>query len=101
MAALKRLRIVDNGCVEMPETIHYDAVKRRLDVIIGLMLKQQSKDMTAREQIALLNSMGLKYNEIAQVLGKNAKYISKELAVLKKSAKEDSNLTEGVAGARL
>ena len=83
----------------MSETIQDDAVKKRLDVIIGLMLKQQSKETTAREQIALLNSMGLKYTEIAQILGKNPSYIAKELTVLKKSIKEDVSPNEVVTDA--
>jgi DNA-binding CsgD family transcriptional regulator len=75
----------------MSENIQDDAIKRRLDTIIGLMLKQHPKDgMTSREQIALLNSTGLKYNEIAQILGRSGSYVASELTVLKKSAKKNS-----------
>lgn len=58
---------------------------KRLDVLIHLQLKQQAQSGTStREQIGILNSLGLNYNEIATIIGRSGSYVASELTLLKK-----------------
>jgi DNA-binding CsgD family transcriptional regulator len=60
------------------------AITRRLDAIIHILIKHtQIQDMTARDQIILLRSIGLKDTEIASILGKTRGYVSSELSKAK------------------
>ena len=62
-------------------------ITTRLDVMINLMmrdLKVEGKGMTDAEKIRMLNDMGLKYTEIAEIMGKTPTNISVVLAKLKK-----------------
>lgn len=75
----------------MSETPDSGDIKRRLDVIIALILKQHAKDgMTAREQIMFLNTIGLKDHEIAQIFGKSRGYVAKEISIMKRTVKKKS-----------
>ncbi len=63
---------------------------RKLDVVIALLLKdlrQDDRPLTLREQIAVLNDLGVGPAEIGQIIGRPNKYVSKELAGLRKRAK--------------
>ena len=66
---------------------HIEDVLKRLDIIICLLLRR-SEEMTVRQMISQLNEMGLRNSEIARILNKSPKYISKELSLLKKSSKK-------------
>lgn len=67
-----------------------DSIQKRVDILISLQLRNQlkNKKTTTREQIAFLSSLGLKYDEIANVFGKSAGYIASELTHLKKKSKK-------------
>jgi hypothetical protein len=69
------------------ETI--ESTNRLLRVIIALILKRKDADtLTLRQQIEILNDLGLKPLEIAEILGRSNIYINKELSGLRKSRKE-------------
>jgi DNA-binding CsgD family transcriptional regulator len=60
------------------------AITRRLDAIIHILIKHtQIQEMTARDQIILLRSVGLKDAEIASILGKTRGYVSSEVSKVK------------------
>jgi hypothetical protein len=63
------------------------AVTKRLDVIIRLLLDQQRKDteITKKEQILALDSIGLTSNEIGKIVGWPAKNVGSELAKFRRS----------------
>ena len=63
----------------------YEDVIKRLDALIRINLRQsQTQEMTARDQINLLNSIGLSYSEIARILGKSEGYVASEISINKK-----------------
>jgi hypothetical protein len=69
------------------ETI--ESTNKLLRVIIALILKRKGPDtFTLRQQIEILNDLGLKPLEIAEILGRSNIYINKELSGLRKSRKE-------------
>jgi hypothetical protein len=54
-----------------------------------LLLKRKDADtFTLRQQIEILNDLGLKPLEIAEILGRSNIYINKELYGLRKNRKE-------------
>lgn len=66
-------------------------IQKRLDIFIALLLKEKlknDKSLTMKELINLLSSLGLKYNEIANIFGKTPSYISSELTQIKKKKKK-------------
>jgi len=71
---------------EKSEIVNID---RKLSVIIALLLKiaNSGNDSTLKNQIRDLSYLGLGSAEIAGILGKKTKYISKELSELKKKQK--------------
>jgi hypothetical protein len=62
---------------------------RLLRVIIALLLRRKEEDtLTLRQQIEILNDLGLKPLEIAEILGRTNTYINKELSELRKSRRQ-------------
>jgi hypothetical protein len=62
------------------------STNRLLRVIIALLLRGKGEDtLTLRQQIEILNDLGLKPLEIAEILGRNNTYVNKELSKLRKS----------------
>jgi DNA-directed RNA polymerase specialized sigma24 family protein len=62
-----------------------ESTNKLLKVIISLLIRERIENMpTLREQIQILNGLGLHPREIADILGKNNKYINKELSDLRK-----------------
>jgi hypothetical protein len=62
-----------------------DGIERRLDAIIGILLKQTDlQERSSRDHIAMLSSMGFKDVEIARILGKTRGYVSGELVEIRK-----------------
>jgi len=66
-----------------------ESTNKLLRVIVALLLKRKDSDtLTLRQQIEILNDLGLKPLEIAEILGRNNLYINKELSELRKSRKQ-------------
>ena len=62
------------------------STNRLLRVIIALLLRRKDEDtLTLRQQIEILNDLGLKPLEIAEILGRSNIYVNKELSELRKS----------------
>lgn len=65
-----------------------ETTNKLLRVIIGLLLRRKDEDvLTLRQQIEILNGLGLKPSEIAEILDRSNIYINKELSVSRKRAK--------------
>ena len=62
-----------------------DAIVKRLDVLIRMMLEQQlaEKKMKRKDQLLFLDSVGLTTGEIAKIFGQPSKDISSSLKKLK------------------
>ena len=59
-------------------------------MLVNLLLKDPSEKqkLTTRQQIEMLNSMGLDYKEIAEIFGRSQSYIASELTQIKKKSKK-------------
>ena len=62
-----------------------DAVVKRLDVLIRLMLDQQlaEKKMKRKDQLLFMASVGLTTGDIAKILGQSSKDVSSNLKKLR------------------
>ena len=63
------------------------ALLKRLDVCISLLLRLVEQDgvpLSVREQVRILNMLGLRPVEIAAILGKTQTYINKELVGIRR-----------------
>lgn len=68
--------------------IGLESTNKLLKVIIALLLKRRGQDIPSlREQIGVLNGLGLKPIEIAEILGRSNLYVNKELFELRKIGK--------------
>jgi hypothetical protein len=66
-----------------------ESTNRLLRVIVALLLRRKDEDtLTLRQQIEILNDLGLKPLEIAEILGRSNIYINKELSELRKSRRQ-------------
>jgi len=62
-----------------------DDVLKRLDILIYILLRQEKlQEMTGRDHIGLLTSLGLRDIEIANILGKSRGYIASERTKIRK-----------------
>ena len=66
-----------------------ESTNKLLRVMVALLLKRKDSDtLTLRQQIEILNDLGLKPLEIDEILGRNNLYINKELSELRRSRKQ-------------
>lgn len=66
-----------------------ESTNKLLRVIVALLLKRKDPEtLTFKQQIEVLNDLGLKPLEIAEILGRSNTYINKELSGLRKSRKQ-------------
>lgn len=67
-----------------------DDVLKRLDILIYILLRQESiQEMTGREHIGLLTSLGLRDIEIAGILGKSRGYVASERTKIRKGVNNE------------
>lgn len=70
-------------------------IKKRLDALIAINLIKIKEDVQMREQIRILNNVGLNYREIAKILGKSEGYVSSEITLLKRKGGPSKKETGG------
>ena len=64
------------------ETASQESTNRLLKVIIALMLRpKDDRPMSLRQQIEVLYGLHLRPTEIAEILGRTATHVNKELSV--------------------
>ena len=66
-------------------------LNNKIDVIIGLLTLNFTKDKTLKDRVELLDSLGLKEGQIAKCLGKSKGNISKNLDRIRKEKKKNSD----------
>ncbi len=65
------------------------STNKLLRVIVALLLrKRDEQTLTLRQQIEVLNDLGIKPVEIAEILGRSNTYINKELSGIRKGNKQ-------------
>ena len=57
---------------------------RLLKVIVALLMRSGDQQMSLRQQIETLSSLGMRPKEIAEILGKTGTHINKELSGIRK-----------------
>jgi site-specific recombinase XerD len=68
-----------------------ESTNRLLKVVIALMLRpKDERPMSLRQQIEVLYGLGIRPTEIAEILGRTATHVNKELSVsgIRKRKKE-------------
>ncbi len=72
---------------------HIKEINDRLGVIISLlfrMVPQAKSQISLKEQVELLNNLGLRPKDIATILGRTASHINKELVGIRRNQKKDN-----------
>ena len=71
------------------DTSALESTNRLLRVIVALLLRRKDEQiLTLKQQIDILNDLGLRPAEIAEVLGRTNTYVNKELSGIRKSRKQ-------------
>ena len=66
----------------------FEAINKNMRVMIAIQLKsldRGGKELSLRDQIGLLNDLGVRPVDIAGILNRNPRFINKELNFIKKS----------------
>lgn len=69
-------------------------LNRNMEVVIALLLRlvsPDSKRLALKEQIALLDGLGLRPISIASIVGKTSGHVSKELVAIRRAAKKSKS----------
>lgn len=71
------------------EKEYFESTNKLLRVITALLLRRKDAEiLTLRQQIEILNDLGLKPAEICEILGRTSTYINKELSGIRKLRKK-------------
>jgi hypothetical protein len=73
------------------DPVSLESTNRLLKVVIALMLRpKDDRPMSLRQQIEVLYGLGIRPTEIAEILGRTATHVNKELSVsgIRKRKKE-------------
>jgi hypothetical protein len=73
------------------EDVHFNLLLKKIDLLAGLLLRlvPQRDDMTSvRHQIKVLNELGARPIDIAGILGRNPKFVNKELTVIRRKKRD-------------
>ncbi len=66
-----------------------DTTNRLLKAMIAVLLRTRDHQMPLKQQIAMLNGVGLRPSEIAEILGKTSTHVNKELSGLRRGKAKD------------
>ena len=65
-----------------------DSTNRLLRVMIALLVRRREEaSLSLKQQIEILDGLGLRPSEIAEILGRTSTHVNKELSGLRKSRK--------------
>ena len=66
-----------------------ESTNKLLRVIVALLLhRKDERSLTLRQQIEILDDLGIKPAEIGEILGRANTYINKELSGIRKNRKQ-------------
>lgn len=71
------------------QTTAINELNRNMEVVIALLLRSISRDTNSlqlKEQIAILDGLGIRPVSIARIVGKTPTHVSKELVAIRRSA---------------
>ncbi len=74
--------------MEVQENKNLEEINKKLDLIVGLLLRlltKENKQASFREQVFILHDLGVGSGEIAKILNRDVRNVSKYLSQLKKS----------------
>lgn len=66
-------------------------LNKKMEVVIALLLRSISRDtavLPLKEQIAILDGLGVRPRTIAEIVGKTPGHVSKELVGIRRSTKK-------------
>ncbi len=79
----------------MMDNNQFEKLIEKLDIIIKLTALYVVKDMKVKEQVQLLDDLGIKPSDIARILGKTQNYVNVTLHKIRKEEskklKEETN----------
>lgn len=82
LLVLREFYIHSNSMAENPN----ESTNKLLRVIISLLIRRgNDRTITLRQQIEILENLGVKPAEIAEILGRSSTYVSKELSGIRKT----------------
>jgi DNA-directed RNA polymerase specialized sigma24 family protein len=65
-----------------------DSTNSLLRVIVALLLRRKDEQLLPlKQQVQILDDLGLRPTEIAKILGRSSTYVNKELVGIRKSSK--------------
>jgi hypothetical protein len=73
-----------------PELEQLVELNKKMGVVIALLLKSISRDTTVlalKDQIAILDGLGVRPIDIAAIVGKTSSHVSKELVAIRRAAR--------------
>ena len=76
----------------MTSNADFAEVNKRLGVVIALLLRSLptgKEGLSLRDQVELLNGLGMRPKDIADILGRTQGYVSKELVSLRKKGNKN------------
>jgi hypothetical protein len=71
----------------------FQELNRNMEVVIALLLRSLSRDtnnLQLKEQIAILDGLGVRPISIARIVGKTPSHVSKELVAIRRSTRKKS-----------
>jgi hypothetical protein len=72
------------------DTSEFASIERLLKVIVALLLRRtEDEALPMKRQIGTLNDLGLRPVEIAEILGRTATYVNKELSGFRKNRRSE------------
>jgi hypothetical protein len=74
-----------------PELDQLVELNKKMGVVIALLLRSVSRDtavLPLKEQIAILDGLGVRPVDIAAIVGKTPSHVNKELVAVRRSAKK-------------
>ncbi|MGH7782820.1 MAG: hypothetical protein ACREO5_03115 [Candidatus Binatia bacterium] len=70
------------------DKVQLESTNRLLRVIVALLLRQgHDKTLSLKQQIEILDGLGLRPMEMAEILGRTNTHIGKELSIIRKARK--------------
>jgi hypothetical protein len=78
----------------MEQKLDFVELNKRLGVVIALLLKGLPvgrEGLSLRDQVQLLDELGMRPRDIAEILGRTQGYVSKELVTIRKPKKKSQS----------
>ena len=74
-----------------PQLLELQQLNKNIEVVIALLLRTVSRDtnpLPLKDQIAILDGLGLRPTSIADIVGKTRTHVNKELVGIRRAARK-------------